>query len=202
MFVLVCAVQWLSQNAVRVTSLNISSTDDYSDLEQFARSSSIGQARIVLLGENSHGDGATTLAKNRLIAFLHARLGFDVVAFERCLLALFSFPLSFQAFGWPMLVELSVVRCVRCSGLYGVHRGWQLIQQGSSRQETFDAMDKTLFTLWTQTLEFQPLVDYVDKHKNAARPLEIAGFDIQMSGELCVCTCMCVSPCASVRVFV
>lgn len=83
------------QNAVRVTSLNISSTDDYSDLEQFTRTSSIGQAGIVLLGENSHGDGATTLAKNRLIAFLHARLGFDVVAFERFVVVLLSLSFFF-----------------------------------------------------------------------------------------------------------
>lgn len=38
--------------------------------------------RIVLLGEQSHWDGATLLAKNRLIRFLHEEEGFNVLAFE------------------------------------------------------------------------------------------------------------------------
>lgn len=38
--------------------------------------------RVVLLGEQEHGDGAAFLAKTRLIKFLNKRLGFKVVAFE------------------------------------------------------------------------------------------------------------------------
>ena len=37
---------------------------------------------MVVLGEESHGDGATFLAKARLIKFLHQRMGFDVLAWE------------------------------------------------------------------------------------------------------------------------
>lgn len=54
--------------------------DDFADLEPLARD--IGDARIVILGEPSHGEGAAFIAKARVIRFLHERMGFDVLAFE------------------------------------------------------------------------------------------------------------------------
>ncbi|MCX6173911.1 MAG: erythromycin esterase family protein [Ignavibacteriales bacterium] len=56
------------------------SDDDYSDLEQLKNK--IGNSRIVLLGEQSHGDGTTFLMKTRLIKFLIKEMGFDVILFE------------------------------------------------------------------------------------------------------------------------
>lgn len=53
---------------------------DFSDLESFAEM--VGSARVVQLGEQCHGDGASFLAKTRLIKFLHQRMGFDVLAWE------------------------------------------------------------------------------------------------------------------------
>ncbi|WP_212004431.1 erythromycin esterase family protein [Chitinophaga sp. HK235] len=54
--------------------------DNYADLEGLRQS--IGKSRIVLLGEQTHGEASTFLAKTRMIKFLHEKMGFDVLAFE------------------------------------------------------------------------------------------------------------------------
>lgn len=60
--------------------------EEFSDLEPLIHA--IGEARVVLLGEPSHGSGGAFAAKARLIRFLHQRLGFDVIAWESGLHAL------------------------------------------------------------------------------------------------------------------
>jgi erythromycin esterase len=72
-------VAFLKATAIEVRSID-PTDEDFTDLEPLI--AHIGDARIVLLGEQTHGDGACFLAKSRLIRFLHQRMGFDVLAFE------------------------------------------------------------------------------------------------------------------------
>lgn len=72
-------ILWLRENALQVRSIE-PSDEDFSDL--YPLENIIGDARIVMLGEQSHGEGNTFLAKTRLIKFLHQEMGFDVLAFE------------------------------------------------------------------------------------------------------------------------
>jgi erythromycin esterase len=74
-------LEWISRNAIPIRSIDPTSpNDNFDDLEPLL--DVIGNSRIVVLGEQSHGDGATFLAKGRIIKFLHQRLGFDVLAWE------------------------------------------------------------------------------------------------------------------------
>lgn len=72
-------VAWLRANARPIRSLSVNDRD-FSDLQPLK--AAIGTSRVVMLGEQSHGDGTTFLAKSRLIAFLHQEMGFDVLAWE------------------------------------------------------------------------------------------------------------------------
>lgn len=72
-------VQWLKKNGFAISSID-PADEDFSDLMPLVKQ--IGKSRIVMLGEQSHGDGATFLAKCRLVRFLHKVMGFDVLAWE------------------------------------------------------------------------------------------------------------------------
>lgn len=54
--------------------------EDFSDLAPLK--DLIGDRRMVILGEPTHGDGTAFLAKSRLVKFLHQEMDFDVLAFE------------------------------------------------------------------------------------------------------------------------
>jgi erythromycin esterase len=70
---------FVKSNAISIHSINPDSSD-YSDFEDIGKA--IGNARIVMLGEQDHGDAPTFLAKTKLIQYLHEKKGFNVIAFE------------------------------------------------------------------------------------------------------------------------
>lgn len=72
-------VTWLKKFAVPLRSIDPADAD-FGDLEAFGKA--VGNSRLVFLGEQTHGDGATFHAKTRLIKYLHQKCGFDVLAFE------------------------------------------------------------------------------------------------------------------------
>lgn len=66
--------------AIAIRHLDTFSGDDFSDLQ--ALKSSIGDAQIVMLGEQSHGDGNSFKLKARMVEFLHQHMDFDVLVME------------------------------------------------------------------------------------------------------------------------
>lgn len=70
---------WIDRNAVGVRTVD-AADDDFGDLEFLV--DVIGSAKVVQLGEASHGVGNGFAAKARLVRFLHQRMGFDVLVWE------------------------------------------------------------------------------------------------------------------------
>lgn len=70
---------YVTTHTARVATLDAAS-DDYADLAPVGQA--IGEARVVMLGEQDHGDGSAFQAKTRLVKYLHERKGFTVLAFE------------------------------------------------------------------------------------------------------------------------
>lgn len=85
-------IQWLEQNVVKFRNVDPDDTD-FDDLQPLKKL--IGDAQIVQLGEQSHGDGTCFQTKIRLIKFLHQEMGFDVISFES---GLFDCRRAWQAF--------------------------------------------------------------------------------------------------------
>jgi erythromycin esterase-like protein len=71
--------KYVKENNIPINAISPDSTD-YTDLSAFGNA--VGDARVVMIGEQDHGDAAAFLAKSRLIKYLHEKKGFNVLAFE------------------------------------------------------------------------------------------------------------------------
>lgn len=139
-------LEWVEQNAHEVRSISVTD-QNFRDLEPLRRA--IGDARVVMLGEQSHGDGTTFLAKARLIAFLHREMGFDVLAWE--------------------------------SGIYDMDRSWAQTVAGA---DVHAAGRRGLYGVWGGSEEVRPTLAYAAGTLGTGRPLEIAGFDVPLTGSV------------------
>jgi erythromycin esterase len=69
---------WLNKESIPFQSIDPTAT--HTDLQPFKKL--IGNARLVGLGENSHGSGSIFKLKHRLIQFLVEEMGFTILAME------------------------------------------------------------------------------------------------------------------------
>lgn len=71
--------KYVADSSIRMKSINPNDPEE-AGLEVIGQA--IGDARVVMLGEQDHGDAPTFLAKSRIIRYLHEKKGFNVLAFE------------------------------------------------------------------------------------------------------------------------
>jgi erythromycin esterase len=70
----------LKNSSHEIKSIDLSESN--SDLSFLKKTLNDDSVNVVMLGEQTHYDGTTFIAKSKLVKFLHEECGFDVLAFE------------------------------------------------------------------------------------------------------------------------
>lgn len=135
--------RWIEQNAVLINPVPVSGEIGGAAEQLIA---AVGDARIVMLGEPSHGSGSAFVAKVRLIELLHDRLGFDVLVWE------------------SGIIDLKRTE----AGLRGA-------------LDPVEAAQRGILKIWSASAECKPLFAYAKTSYRGARPLTMAGFDMQLT---------------------
>ena len=134
-------VVWLKKNAVELHSID-PINEDFSDLAALKKI--LKNVNLVLLGEESHGDGTTFLAKSRLIKFLHQEMGFNVLVFESGIYDCYN--------AWQLFTEGTDIHTAFRRGVWGM---WSESQQV---QSLIDYIGQTYAT--GEPLEFAGLDNF------------------------------------------
>ncbi len=79
LIVLSCSPEPVEDFVIPIKSISPNDIE-FSDLQPLKKA--IGNARIVMLGEQNHGDGSSIAARVRLVKFLHEEMGFNTLAME------------------------------------------------------------------------------------------------------------------------
>jgi erythromycin esterase len=135
--------RWIEQRAVRI---HAGTGEDWSAHDSEQLIAAIGDSRIVMLGEPSHGAGSAFTAKAHLVQLLHERLGFDVLIWE------------------SGLIDLERTEAGLLGGL-----------------DPAEAARRGIFWIWSASAECRPLFAYAKASHRGARPLIMAGFDMQLT---------------------
>lgn len=130
---------YITDSSIAVIAIEPDSTD-YSDLEPIGNA--IGNARIVMLGEQDHGDAPTFLAKTRLIKYLHEKKGFNVLAFESDFMVLNYGWERINKSGIDSLIQKSIpalwTDCASCQNLFKEYIPNQYYTESPLRITGFD----------------------------------------------------------------
>lgn len=141
--------KYVQQNSVPIATISPDSLD-FSDFLPVQKA--IGNARVVMLGEQDHGDAPTFSAKSRLINFLYKNMGFEVLAFEGDFFAL----------------------------NYGFDNQLDIFKQNPLVLDSF--LIKNVYGIWTYCDACKPLFNNILPNTyTKSRPLLISGFDNQMN---------------------
>jgi erythromycin esterase len=65
------------------------------------------------------------------------------------------------------------------SGVYDCDRAWRSIRGGT---DATVAMRDAIFPIWTHAAEVVPLMEFIEARARSERPLELCGYDCQLSG--------------------